>query len=199
MKFYITHYTPLVERHVHITNQLKHAEINDYTVIVSKDREMLSPEELRKFININPAEISLFYKHVEVFSNAPENEVIVVFEDDSVLCKDFLKRLNICLEQLKNEEWDVLFAGECCSAHWALEPNKMVYRTDHSRGTCLYVLNLGVGKRLYDIFTKQDQISVPVDWWFNEISPKYNVKCFWSEPTLVVQGSDNGLFRTSIR
>lgn len=199
MKFYITHYTPLVDRRVHITYQLEYAGIHDYTFIINKDREELTQKELSKFNKITPGEISLFYKHLEIYKTAPENEIIVVFEDDACLCNDFLKYLDMCLNELQNEEWDILFAGDCCNLHCTVEPGKMVKRTDDSRATGLCVLNLGVGKKLYDIFAAQETIDTPIDWWVNEILPSNNLKFFWSEPPLAMQGSGNGVFKSSLR
>lgn len=199
MKFFITHYTPLSERRDHIIKQMESAGITDYIFILSKDREALTPQELSKFSIITPPEISLFYKHVEIFNIAQENDIIVVFEDDAVLCDDFLKNMETCLSQLQTEQWDILFAGSCCNLHGNINPDKMVTRMNMSRGTCLYALNLGVGKRLYDLFTAQEHITCAIDWWFNHIEPVHDLKYYWSEPHLVSQGSDTGLFSSSLR
>jgi glycosyl transferase family 25 len=200
MKFYITHYTPLTDRRPHIIHQLESVGIYDYTFILVKDREVLTPEELSKFNKITPGEISLFYKHLEVYQTAPENEIIVIFEDDVFLCNEFLHYLNICLTELQNEpQWDALFAGDCCNLHCTVDPGRMTKRTDGSRATGLTILNSGVGKRLYDIFAKQEKIDLPIDWWLNEIVPNNDLWYYWSEPPLAIQGSANGSFRSSLR
>ena len=199
IKFYITHYTPLKDRRVHINHQLKCAGINDYTFVLTKDREALTQNDLVRFTKITPGEISLFYKHLEVYNTAPEDEIIVIFEDDSILCNDFLKHLDRCLSELQNEEWDILFAGDCANLHCNVEPDKMVKHTGGSRATGLCVLNVGVGRKIYDIFMSQSNIHAPIDWWLNELVKPYDLKFFWSEPPLAMQGSGNGLFRSSLR
>jgi len=199
MKFFVVHYTPLVERLDHMIRNLKSIGIEEYTIIESKDRETLTPEELSKFKNITISEVSLFLKQVEIFKMDVGDEIIVAFEDDAILCADFSRRLEICLSELQNEQWDVLFSGECCNLHCEVEPGKMVKQVNQSRGACMYVLNVGVGKRLYEIFENQEIILDPVDWWFNKIQPIHDLKYFWSEPTLVLQGSDTGLFQSSLR
>lgn len=200
MKFYVTHYTPLSSRLTHMISQLENAGIHDYHFILSKDRESLTKEELSKFNKLSPGEISLFYKHMEIYKNAPENEIIVIFEDDSCLCVDFLKYLYICLNELQNEEqWNALFAGDCANLHCQPEPGRMVKRTDGTRATGLSILNSGTGKQLYDIFTKEEKIDLPIDWWLSEIAPKNNLRYYWSEPPLVMQGSANGTFSSSLR
>jgi glycosyl transferase family 25 len=200
MKYYVTHYTPLVERKQNIIRELAYAGITEYEFILSKDRDVLTANELQKFSGITNSEASLFLKHMEVYkTDGLDNKIVVVFEDDAVLCPNFSKRLNACLLQLKNENWDVLFSGECCGLHCDVTPGKIIKATNTSRGTCMYVLNFGVGKRLYEIFNTQSVIRSPIDWWFNFINSEYNLNYFWSEPTLVEQGSDNGLFKSSLR
>jgi hypothetical protein len=199
VKYYIMHYTPLVNRKAHIMRELESAGINEYEFILSKDREHLTEDELKKFSGISSSEASLFLKHVEIFKNDGGDHQIVVFEDDAILCPDFKERLSDCLSQLKKEEWDVLFSGGCCNLHCDVEPGKLVKSANSSRGTCMYVLNVGVGKRLYDVFNSQGVIKCAIDWWFNHAQPEYNFKYFWSEPVLVEQGSGNGLFNTSLR
>jgi len=199
IKYYITHYTPLVERKKNIIRELKSAGITEYEFILSKDRDVLTELELKKFAGITNSESSLFLKHMEVFKHDCGNNIIIVFEDDAVLCPNFMERLNTCLLQLKNENWDVLFSGECCGLHCDVEPGKCIKATNTSRGTCMYVLNFGVGKRFYEIFNAKGVIHSPIDWWFNFIKPEYGLNYFWSEPTLVEQGSDNGLFKSSLR
>jgi GR25 family glycosyltransferase involved in LPS biosynthesis len=213
MKFFVTHYTPLVERKQNIIRNLNNAGIEEYTFIEIKDRDVLTPEELSKFKNITSSEVSLFLKHVEIFkafdddgllpdrrvSLGGENELVVVFEDDAILCDDFLVKLETCLSQLQNEQWDVLFSGECCNLHTDVAAGKVIKQTNLSRGACMYVLNSGVGKRLYDIFKSQRIILDPIDWWFNKIQSINKLNYFWSEPTLVSQGSDTGLFKSSLR
>jgi glycosyl transferase family 25 len=199
MKFFVAHYTPLVERKQHIIQNLKDAGIDDYEFIETKDRETLTEKELSKFCNITPAEISLFLKHIEVFKEDDGKDTIVAFEDDAILCTNFLKKLDDCLSQLQETQWDVLFSGECSNLHCDVKPGELIKRTDMSRGACMYVLNVGVGKQIYELFNKQEKITVPIDWWLNSVPTTSGLRFFWSEPTLVSQGSTTGLFKSALR
>jgi hypothetical protein len=200
IKYYVMHYNPLVERKAHIIKQLESVGIKEYEFILTKDREVLTENELKKFSGITSSEASLLLKNVEVFkSDGLDNQMVVVFEDDAVFCHNFIERLNICLLQLKTEEWDVLFSGGCCDLHCSTDPGKMVKLMNRSRGACMYVLNFGVGKRLYEIFNSKKVITAPIDWWFNHIQSEYGLRYFWSEPVLAEQGSSTGLFNSSLR
>lgn len=196
MKFFIAHYKPLRERHGHIVKQMELAGINDYTFILTKDREELTASEFSKFEEVSPSETSLFYKHVEIFKHSAD-EIVVVFEDDAILCKNFLESLQKCLNELQTQKWDVLFAGECMNLHCNVNKPHVVKKMNKSRGTCLYVLNVGVGKRLGEIFENQPKIKSPIDLWFNEINLTHDLTYHWAEPTLVKQGSD-GVFKSSL-
>jgi hypothetical protein len=198
LKYFVTHYTPLIKRKQHILQKLKDADIYEYEIIETKDREVLTQEELNKFTKIKESEISLFLKHVEIFKMDTGNDIIVVFEDDAILCDNFKTKLDACLSELQGESWDILFSGECCGLHCDIEPGRLVKKTGMSRGCCMYVLNAGVGKRLYEIFQNQSTITYTIDWWLYKIQPNHNLNYFWSEPTLVSQGSDTGLFQGSI-
>ena len=198
-QFFITHYTPLVERKNHIINELRKAGIEEYTFIETKDRDVLTPEEVSKFTQITKSEISLFLKHVEVFKLDINDKYVVVLEDDAILCENFCENLTNYIYQLQSERWDVLFPAECCDLHCNVDQGKNVKQTNSSRGTCMYVLNYGAGKRLYEIFNGDDNVHQPIDWWMNYATKSNDVVYFWSEPTLVSQGSSTGLFSTSLR
>ena len=121
-----------------------------------------------------------------------------MFEDDAILVDNFKEKLTIYLNELKTMEWDIVFSGECCGLHANIEPNKILYEST-SRGTCMYILNKGVCKKINDIFNIEQQINKSIDHWFNDIQPKYNLKYYWSEPTLVSQGSETGVFKSVLR
>ena len=198
MKFFITHYTPLVDRKVNIILQLEKYGIIDYEFIELYDREKINKSDLDKFSQIKLSEISLFLKHIEVF-NKCSDDIVVVFEDDAVLVDDFMSKLYQYLEELNKYSWDVLFSGGCCDLHINQIHNKHIYESNGSRGTCMYILNKGVCNKLKNIINKETQIIKPIDHWFNDMNKKYGLKYFWSEPELVIQGSEIGLFKSVIR
>jgi len=198
MKLFITHYTPLVERKQHILQELKKANIIDYEFIELYDREHLSNTDLAKFSKITLSETSLFLKHIAIY-NKELDDIVVVLEDDAILVDDFKEKLDILLDDLKTKQWDVLFSGECEKLHAKTVPDKMLYESKTSRGCCMYVLNKGVSAKLCQIVQAEKEINLPIDHWFNYIKPEHDLKYFWSEPTLVYQGSITGLFKSSLR
>jgi GR25 family glycosyltransferase involved in LPS biosynthesis len=207
MKIFVTHYTPLTERKRHILNQFNNQNITEYEFIESHDREQLTHDELNMFTKINNAERSLFLKHVEILKKInetnEENGITLVFEDDAVLVHDFNNKLNEFLKQLP-ENFDLIFPGECCNLHvFKIQQNNYFYINNTSRGTCFYIINNNSVKKILEKFKNDTltnkKISLPIDWWFNKIIPELNLNSYWTEPTLVYQGSELGIFKTTIR
>jgi GR25 family glycosyltransferase involved in LPS biosynthesis len=202
MKFYITHYKPLTSRKENIINQLKMYNIEDYEFIEKYDREDLKQDDIKKFSDIKLSEISLFLKHIEIFKKELDNnEIIIVLEDDAIFVDNFKEKLDIYIKELeKINDWDVIFTAECCNLHIKnIVKEKLFYASNGSRGTCMYILNIGVCNKLINIIKNEAYINKSVDHWFNLIQHKYNLKYYWSEPILVKQGSEIGIFNSAIR
>jgi GR25 family glycosyltransferase involved in LPS biosynthesis len=198
MKIFVIHYTPLKERKISIMNQFEKNNITDYEFIETYDREDLNETDIKKFSNLKLSHISLILKNVEIFKKGNE-DIFVIFEDDSILCDDFLIKLNEHLNNLP-EKWDIIFSGECCNLHASpIIKGKILYETKLSRGAGMYILNKNVTNKLVKIFDNEKNINLPFDHWFNYIYSKYgNLIYYWTEPVLVEQGSGNGTFPTSI-
>jgi GR25 family glycosyltransferase involved in LPS biosynthesis len=202
VEHFVTHYTPLKERKEHIQKHFEFHGITEYTFIETHDRENLTQEETSKFEKISKSEVSLFYKHVEIFKRQHckgFSGITCVYEDDAVLCDNFLQQLHKCIEQLP-EDWDIVFGGECADLHeWYRNDGQFIYQRDSSRGTCFYMVNSRCLDKVVSYFVESNNISCAIDWWFNHIYWNNNsYKYFWTEPTLVKQGSELGWFKKSI-
>jgi GR25 family glycosyltransferase involved in LPS biosynthesis len=199
MKFFITHYTPLKKRKEHIIDQLKKHNITDFEFIECYDRDSLTEMDIKKFTRITLGEISLFLKHVEIFKKTI-NDIIIVFEDDAILIDNFNEKLSLLLGQLQTIEWDIIFSGGCCGIHASnITEDKLFYKSLTSRGTCMYILNVSTPNKLLQTFNNLHIIPEAIDHWFNSINKDNSLKYYLSEPTLVQQGSENNIFKSSLR
>lgn len=199
--FYVAHYTPLKERKQHILGEFRRMGITNYELVETHDREALTQEQWDRFINYQDrGEISLFYKHVEIFRRADPNAYTFVLEDDAVFLPNFNHKLELYMEELP-KSWDVIFCAECARirAEGPITESQIYYPSNRSRGTCMYILNRGVAKRLYDEFYSKDKINDVVDWWFNHIREPLGLKYYFTEPTLVLQASEMCIFPSSLR
>lgn len=197
MKFFVIHYTPLIERKEMIIKEFNKENINNYEIIVKHDREKIDFELLNKYNNLKLSEISLFLKHVEVFKKEYD-DIIIVLEDDSLLPNNFINKINELISEAP-ENWDIIFCSESCNLHNQKIDNKLLYENIYARGTGMYILNKSVAKKLKYIYDNEETINYPIDHWFSYIYKKYELKYFWSEPTLIIQGSEIGMFASSIR
>lgn len=198
MKFFITHYTPLYDRKEFILKQLEHFNITNFEFVECHDREKLTEIEINKFKNTGLPAVSLFYKHVEIWKKQL-NDIVIVLEDDAILSDNFMDDLDVFLKHLKETDWDVIFSGGCSNIHFEKQGDQIFYRSNRSRGTCMYILNKHMSKLLYDMFDNSSYIDTAVDHWFNQINVDNKLKYFLSEPCLVEQGSETKLFESTIR
>jgi glycosyl transferase, family 25 len=206
---FVVHYTPLRERKEHMLRELAREGV-DAVFIESFDREALTPDGLSKF-RIVPAEASLLLKHVEAWRRVVDQNLpyALVFEDDAILVEGFQSKLKAYLEETPSD-FDLLMINEGCNLHISnIVEGKHIYL----RGTtatswggdggtrCLdgYVISNKCARSFIDLFQSSRSISKPIDWWTNDLLRFIDATVYWAEPSLVSQGTETGLFKSSIR
>lgn len=202
LNFCICHYTPLSDRKISVLKQLNNNNISDFSLIEIYNKEDLSKNNLEKFDNLKLSEISLFLKHISIYEkNLYNKDYIVVLEDDFIFKDNPIMYIEKIINEANNNGiWDLIFSGDCCNLHYKnVENDKNLYKTNFSRGTCMYIININTTNKLLEIFNLEKRIIKPIDHWFNYILYKYNLISYWSEPTIVMQGSEMNIFPTSLR
>ena len=217
MKIFVLHYSKLVQRKQHILEQFERHGITDYEFIEKFDKDEITDDECpefdKEYITNKRTELSLHLKHVHVYRlMISENyENALVFEDDVILSNNFMLKLNTYMTQLPRD-YDMLFIGDGCKLHIeqsSLIPNKYVYEKclyethwgggGATRCTDSYVINITCAKKLCEYISNLTvKINSPVDWWLNVAARDNNLNIYWAEPTIVTQGSQNGLFFRTI-
>ncbi|AWI90317.1 hypothetical protein C0214_19905 [Methylobacterium sp. DM1] len=146
------------------------------------------------------SEISLCCKHAIALERAsrPENEITLMLEDDAILCDDFTNRMIANLDATP-PDWDIIFPG---SALGTKAPGRRegqvayLMNPPHVRCSDSYLITRAAAARLYKSFVP---FTLPYDfelmYWLN----KLGFKTYWWEPSLVVQGSENGAFSSALR
>jgi GR25 family glycosyltransferase involved in LPS biosynthesis len=212
IKIFILHYSKLTERKKCILEQFKRNNISNFEFIEKYDKDEITEEESNIFDkNYKKSTMSLHLKHNYVYKQIAEKyENALIFEDDVILCDNFVKILQLFMYQLP-DNYDMLFIGNGCNLHIPqseLIPNKYIY------SKCLYPTSWGgdgatrcsdsyiVSNKCAKVLCKcidnlQNKIKLPIDWWLNETARQNNFKVYWAEPTLVMQGSQNGTYNIS--
>ena len=212
MKIFVLHYSKLTERKESILNQFKIHNITDYEFIEKYDKSDITEFDRRFFQeHFNPSMVSLMLKHFFAYSQIAEKyDSALIFEDDVLLCDNFMDKLNNYINQLP-QDFDMLFIGDGCQLHIEsslIIPNKNIYEKSlyptltggdgGTRCTDSYIVSKKGAQKicnyLNNLYYKINQTS---DWWLNRALRETNSKVYWAEPTIVTQGTTTGLFKSS--
>lgn len=212
MKIFVLHYSKLVDRKKYILEQFQKQNITDYEFIEKYDKDEITDYESNIFeTSYKKSTMSLHLKHFYVYKLISEKyERALIFEDDVILNDNFLDTLNNYITQLP-KDFDMLFIGDGCHFHiekHKLIPNKNIYEKclyptswggdGASRCSDSYIISKNCANKLCEYINKlQCKIKLPIDWWLNVAARDNNFKVYWAEPTIVTQGTQTGLFRTS--
>lgn len=177
------------------------------------DKEVLTEEELNKFdtTKLKLSEISCSMKHFCAFSKI-QTEYALILEDDVIVESNFSETLRDYISQTP-KDFDMLFIGNGCNFHISKEITKNsttnIYLKDNfpskgggagaTRCTDSYVITKRCAKKFLRIKQNNPRIDKPMGWWMNVMIRNHSMKIYWAEPTIVRQGSQTGLFPTTIQ
>ena len=212
MKVYVIHYKKLIERKENIIKQFKIHNITNYEFI-EIDRDELEKENITIFEkNYSKSQIAISLSHFYAYNKIIENNYNfgLIFEDDVIFSNDFINKLNVYLSQLP-EDYDMLFIGNGCNLHIQnnkLIPNKFIYEKNleptkwggNGATRCVdsYIVNKKCAIKLCEYIKNiKYKINQPIDWWLNKALRDNKFKIYWAEPTIVSQGTQNGIYKSS--
>ena len=204
MKIFVLHYSKLVNRKKHILEQFNKQGIINYEFIEKYDKDEITHYESNLFdTNYTKSTMSLHLKHNYVYNIIAENyECALIFEDDVILCDNFMDKLNNYITQLP-KDYDMLFIGDGCNLH--IENHKLIsnqniyekslYPTSWggdgaSRCTDSYMISKNCANKLCEYINNLEyKIKLPIDWWINVAARDNIFKVYWAEPTIVTQST----------
>lgn len=227
IKTHIVHYKKLVDRKQHVIDQMIKFKFSDYTFYEEYDKDELTEEIISEYYvsgiqdpqtwaskvilwgtpalyyhnpQCNPAEISVTIKFGKVMQKLStlDDEMFLMFDDDIVLCDNFDVKLKEYLAQTP-DDWDAIYFGSGAN----LKPTnivegKVAYHKQHPASRCLDSVLLR-NKTVKDLAKTWFPFTMISDWEIAHQHYKHNHKVYWWEPSLVIQGSENGLFESAVR
>uniref|UniRef100_A0A6C0JLR6 Glycosyl transferase family 25 domain-containing protein n=1 Tax=viral metagenome TaxID=1070528 RepID=A0A6C0JLR6_9ZZZZ len=211
MKIFVIHYKKLIDRKVHILEQFKKYNITDYEFI-EIDRDELYNQDISMFqTNFSNSQIAISLSHFYAYKQIRDKyKHGLIFEDDIILSDDFINIFKKYISQLPIN-YDMLFLGDGCNLH--IEKDKLIhnkyiyekglYSTNwggdgSTRCTDSYLVSKNCATKICEYINNLSyKIDLPVDWWLNLAARDNNLKVYWSEPTIVTQGTQNGLYTSS--
>jgi len=213
MKLFIVHYDKLIERKKFITKQLNKHNF-DFEFISNHGKENLTLDERKMFRNISDCEISVALHHIECYKRIVKENIdyALIVEDDIVVCNNFREILESYINELPSD-WDMLFIGDGCGLHIdnnLLIPNKHIYKKNNvnngriHEGATRCLDSYLISNKCAIIITEKLKlpnytILVPADLWMNCVVRNNNFNVYWAEPTIVTQGSEKGIFKSTLR
>jgi len=215
-KVFVAHYLPLTERKILLTEQLEKNNIEadwitdepqDYNFYEFSDK--LWNDKINKFdygLNISArklrkAELSLAYKHIKIFNKITQNHIenSLVLEDDVLLINNFSKNFNEYLHDTP-KDWDFIFIGSGCDLRIPIEKRNKnkAYVKEHPASKCTdsFIISLQAANK---ICNSMKTITLPIDFELNYQMSFNDLKIYWWDPPIVMQGSQVNLFRSEIQ
>lgn len=213
---FVVHYTPLTDRRSYLEEKFQEQGLS-HEFITNCDRENLTLRQLKKFDRKEMSLVSCAIScgHIEAYKRIADSpyHYNLILEDDVIFKNSFKQKLNNYLEELP-EDYDMLFIGNGGGFHIPLirrilHPLTHIFLKENNEtkwggagatrcADSYFVSQLCAQKILkYIDSLKFNSITLPVDWWLNDVIRELNLKVYWLEPTLVTQGTMHGLYKSS--
>jgi len=217
---FAAHYLPLEERRAPMEDQFSHYNIAPRWITSEP-----SEEEVRDFYDsrevswktkvsrtpypgtvpfktLNEAEISLAYKHLKIYEQIVEEDIPVslVLEDDALFEDDFAHKFNFNLAHTPRD-WDFIFIGSGCDLRISPDTRRegqVAYLKEHPASKCTdsYVITKKASEKILETLTP---LSFPIDFELNYQMCLHDMRVYWWDPPIIRQGSQCGMFRSTVQ
>lgn len=203
-KIFVIHFEPLSDRKIYLDSILGSYNIPYEYIISNIDSD--SKSNIDDFYKVDLSiwnreltigEICVSINHFIVYDKISKGNYnnCLIIEDDAVFKDNFNLFIDKILIELENTDSDMCFVSDGCNLHSGfIESNKHIYYSDTSRTVCGYIINAKCVDKVLDSLP----FSKPIDWHLNQIKEKLNLKYYWSEPTIIRQGSE-GIYKSNLR
>lgn len=155
------------------------------------------PEWKIRYKELSSSELSLGAKHNEARKLIAQGSArtALVLEDDVLFCEDFVRKFNEYLQETP-DDWDIIYPGDGCGMHIKNPVRKATIKNPpFSRASESYIIKQDAAKKMFEEF---NYVFMPSDYQLTYIMNSLKIKCYWWEPTLISQGTQTGLYKTSI-
>ncbi len=188
-------------REEHVKKELSDKNLS-FEFILDGNKEDLNDAILKKYFSEGFAEASsatsCVYKHILIYKKilAEKIEQALIFEDDIVLYKDFLKILDSVLNETQQKGLEnYLISLESYSLNIITKPkkNQFLYRKESGRCAGAYLVDY---KFAYNAirFVEQKKCHLQIDWMHNIMAKQGVINVYWAHPPIAEQKSHNGTF-----
>jgi GR25 family glycosyltransferase involved in LPS biosynthesis len=151
------------------------------------------------FRRLTVGEISVGIKHVEALRRIAtgDSDRGLILEDDAVFEEGFAARCDELFDELPLDA-DVVFLGEANNLRIPdVHPGQHFYRKENpaTKGLDSYLVRRAAAAAVYPTILP---FALPIDWELNYQLWRHGLVTYWLEPPLVRQGSEIGLYPSSL-
>lgn len=219
LETYVMHYKPLVNRRKALTKSLSEIGITAKW-ITDWDANELTEQILSLYYKEDPviwnnrinwqkkvsfrrlrmSEISIAIKHIRSMKNVLQRGLpyALFLEDDVVFSPDFTKKFNTYFDNCP-DDFDFVFLGDACNLR-IRNPDPLINFYEKSDPIDKCADSFIISKRACEsMLMNCIPISIPIDHEISNVAKCQGLKGYWIEPPLVTQGSQNGLYKSSIQ
>ena len=190
----ITHIKKEMAKH-----ELKFEFIFDYDV--PEIDEDIDKKYFKNNSNLSLAVKSLTLKHITAWKKAllEKQEIILIFEDDVVLCNHFIQKLRSVLVNLREipPGYLIFLGGADTKVPKEFFSNKDSFFKLKIPTTEAYITDQTAIQRRLN-WLENNQIDLPADHATVKIDQESSITQYWVKQSLVTQGTVFGLFQTSL-
>lgn len=205
-QIYISHYEKLTDRKVYFDKVISTNPLFKRAQVVASNDEIDKQVLLNNsyvddrtvWHGLKNSEICIAEQMLKIYRLIAKsnNDLCLILEDDFVLTENFNHYLNEFLNNLPND-FDCIFMSSCCD----LKPkhnnvvNKYFYEEETSRCTTAYLIKKETCEKILSIAN----YTAPIDWHLNFIKEKLGLKYYWTDPIIVLQGSEKDIYKSNLR
>jgi glycosyl transferase family 25 len=203
---YVIHVAQFTDRAAHMKEQLSRFGI-PFEFVLPFDADVLDQQILARYLipggRLVKPQLSCILKHMEAMRRiaARNQRLALVLEDDVILHENFNEELSAILEEAKSFSPPFTIQIGCANNMYVpkaqLQPGKRLYPAGQVRATDSYLINAEAARQRLE-WLDNNQFDRPAGHLFNLVDNLKKIPIYWSDPTIVVQGSMNGAFRTAI-
>lgn len=189
MKIFYINLDKSINRNDHMIREFRKANVESYCRFPAIDGSMIDCDQLRRenIINSNnqPNTIACALSHISLWRKVAtlKNEIVIIFEDDIILPKDFLTKFNEYYEDLPTD-WDFVYLGG--SRLMGKQVNEHILKAQHAKGFnggfFAYMIKPETATKLLDLLEKTP-LNTMIDLYFRDNTEDFNTYMFY--PVLV--------------
>lgn len=189
---YVIHFESLTNRRKVINSQLSKITGIPVTFITMNEDSDHQTSKIFKDVykgdsKVSVQEITVSLAHLQVYRDILDKgySTCLILEDDAILVESFLEDLEKSIKESVNFDFSFLSSCGDLRAH-KVRPG-ILQDALTSRSVCGYIVR---SQCLAKVLTACSELISVIDWQLNYIREPLGLKYSWSEPPIVLQGSE---------